>query len=168
MGWRLQASFLLPFFNKQKIWSRFVCIIPLFVNSSNLNTTKKSSAHFEHLIISLITETTMLPKSSYQNDDLIQRAQYGRVAVRTLRKWSSRIQMNPTTLTYWFALEIKWPAFQLVKMTNWYLLATRYRSFYRGRGDKLKSSSQNGNLIGTEWSGAFWTRPLQRHKGLRI
>ena len=43
--------------------------------------------------------------------------------------------LNPTTLTYWFALEIKWPAFQLVKMTNWYLLATRYWSFYRGRGD---------------------------------
>ena len=77
----------------------------------NLNTTKKSSVHFEHLIISLVTETTVLSKSSYQNDNLIQRAQYGRVAVRTLRKWSSRIQINPTTLTYWFAFEMKQPGF---------------------------------------------------------
>ena len=60
----------------------------------NLNTTKKSSAHFEHLIISLITETTMLPKSSYQNDNLIQRAQYGRFNVRTLIQRSSRIHFE--------------------------------------------------------------------------
>jgi len=32
----------------------------------------------------------------------------------------------------------------------------------------LKSSSQNGNLIGEEWPGSFWPRPLQCHKGLRI
>ena len=37
----------------------------------HLNTAKKSSVHFEHLIISLITETTVLPKLSYQNDNLI-------------------------------------------------------------------------------------------------
>ncbi len=60
----------------------------------NLNTTKKSSAHFEHLIISLITETTMLPKSSYQNDNLIQQAQYGRFNVRTLIQRSSRIHFE--------------------------------------------------------------------------
>ena len=39
MGWRLQASFFLPFFNKQQIWNRFICTIPLFVNSSILITT---------------------------------------------------------------------------------------------------------------------------------
>ena len=33
-------------------------------------TEPKSSVHFEHLIISLITETTVLSKSSYQNDML--------------------------------------------------------------------------------------------------
>ena len=45
---------------------------------------QKSSVHFEHLIISLITETTVLPKLSYQNDNLIQRAQHGRFNVQTL------------------------------------------------------------------------------------
>lgn len=50
----------------------------------HLNTAKKSSVHFEHLIISLITETTVLPKLSYQNDNLIQRAQHGRFNVQTL------------------------------------------------------------------------------------
>ena len=39
MGWRLQASFFLPFFNKQQIWNRLVCTISLFVNSSILSMT---------------------------------------------------------------------------------------------------------------------------------
>ena len=51
----------------------------------HLNTAKNQVVHFEHFDYkSNKPRQLVLPKLSYQNDNLIQRAQHGRFNVQTL------------------------------------------------------------------------------------